>query len=318
MFTFDESTGQRTSGEQDTRADTKGKKGEQQEIAVPWKEMFQLDLGRNMGSKEAGMAAALVVLAMLHKRFDASKLPIDIVCEKGKQEVRVVATEEIPAKTLQLPPCVPKSSKLVEHSTHPHRAAITVICQATNRAVGNQSDKATAGQESSAPDKAAVAAGVGSSDKAQEGETRVTYYVKREWKAPRLEDDEKTWTFQEDTSTHPFWAVRRLTPDQLKDLKDKTAQINATLDFVQYTNCAVGLLQEDSASFTHFVRVPMITNSLTIPKGGELILEGVKKDSHKKRDLTWKDAPPKPSLKKAKGESQDGKTPRKGSGPTEL
>ena len=72
------------------------------------------------------MRCALQVLRMLHAHQVYDDVSIDVLSDTNKTAKRVVATDVIPAQSLMLPPCAPKTKQLSANSVHPHRVAITV------------------------------------------------------------------------------------------------------------------------------------------------------------------------------------------------
>ena len=113
----------------------------------------------------------------------------------------VKASEDLPAGALALPPCVPKSSSVLDTSTHPHRVPIVVI---------EKSAVADAKQETRKSVKGACEP------------KRTVYYVHPEYRMPEESKDKlddavashvRAWEFKGDETLHPFWDVERLTED---------------------------------------------------------------------------------------------------------
>ena len=87
----------------------------------------------------------------------------------------------------------------------------------------------------------------------------------------------------------PFWAVARLTAEQLKD---STAELrfNAELIHKEFMVVTVGNVDGKSTSITYAVTVPVITNAVVVAKGHELVMEVVPKTvSAKRKEIGWKD-----------------------------
>ena len=95
---------------------------------------------------------------------------------------------------------------------------------------------------------------------------------------------------------HPCWALRRLSVD---NAKKEGKCINCVFTEKTFTCVSIGAAGEGSVSMTVSVSVPVVTNSMPIKAGEELILELVSKKPAEKRSETWKDDVKK-STKKAK------------------
>ena len=60
----------------------------------------------------------------LHTRGRIEMAPIDVSIDFTRKLKVVNASEDIPAGTQPLPPCVPKTSNVLDKSVHPHRVPI--------------------------------------------------------------------------------------------------------------------------------------------------------------------------------------------------
>ena len=105
---------------------------------------------------------------------------------------------------------------------------------------------------------------------------------------------------------HPFWAVARLSQDDLNKANTATPQsrrkFNVTLEEKEYSVVTVGESAGNSVSMTYAVRVPMMMNHIRVKKGEELLLQIEAKKTHKRKaPETWKDDLAKP---KAKGKAR--------------
>ena len=151
------------------------------------------------------MAAIPWVLHALHTRGRDDQAPIDVSIDLTKNRKVVKSSEDLPAGTLALSPCVPKTSSVLDKSVHPHRVPIVVS------------------------EKPAVADGTPPgtrlSAKSPRETKRTVYYVHPEYKMPeeskdKLDDAVKSnvraWEFTGDETLHPFWAVERLTEEGRK------------------------------------------------------------------------------------------------------
>jgi hypothetical protein len=97
---------------------------------------------------------------------------------------------------------------------------------------------------------------------------------------------------------HPFWAVRRLTASQLKKEQEKTklgqpqSRFNCELKEFQMSLVNIAAPKDKCLNLTRTLHMQMLTNSMPLKKGEELILEiavkGEKDKSTVKR--SWRDA----------------------------
>ena len=93
---------------------------------IPWKEWIQGRVARQSGEKQAQMAAILLVLNSLHVRGNIHQAPLEVFIDWHTKRKTVRATEDLPAGSLALPPCVPQTSRGNDKSCHPHRVPVTV------------------------------------------------------------------------------------------------------------------------------------------------------------------------------------------------
>ena len=141
------------------------------------------------------------------------------------------------------------------------------------------------------------------------------YYVTPEYKIPEDSTSEKQqkeapgirlWTWNGEETMHPFWAVRRMTRWDLE--KESTAQaplaFNVELVDVDYSVVSLGAFQEDTVGITLAVRVPMITNTVDLEAGQELIMETATKKKTAKRTITWRDDATSKARAKAKAKAK--------------
>ena len=327
VFKFNEATGELLGGGQSTRVDdkTKAHKKDSSVVKVPWREWHDLDICSALGAAEGDMAAALGILRMLHLAGQAQS--VEVLSALEGHSVRVVASATIALGALELPPCVPKASKMCQESSNPRAVPISVVRpkpsvkpQETGGAAKKTDAKQTDVKElllKADVKEAAVAV------KEEDVRSRATYYVHPEWVMPASDpiaadegDEAPSWKWTEGVTMHPFWTVRRLSREQLdkenaqraaEAAKNKSAtpsplEFNCELKVRQFSVCNVGLFQTASISNTAFVEVPLLTNSVQIDEGQELLFEAVAKAPTKRKEATWKDdsqRPPKVAAAKA-------------------
>ena len=129
------------------------------------------------------------------------------------------------------------SSRIVEVSTMPHRVTIKVktlpfadakvepeakrlklitktpVADDGKTAVAEDGNATVADGPTDGSDPAAVAA---KTDDEEWG----AYYVNREWSVPSMDDASGTWLWTDDTFIHPFWAIRRLSAENMRSLQE--------------------------------------------------------------------------------------------------
>ena len=89
-------------------------------------------------------------------------------------------------------------------------------------------------------------------------------------------------------SLNPFWAVQRLTRDQLtaKNNQEKSNhKFNVKLETKQYQVVTVGLLGDVNMNLLTLVDVPLLVNPCKLDKGSELLLEIGKNAKSAKRPM---------------------------------
>ena len=239
---------------------------------------------------------------MLHSQQVYEDLPIEILLEEGKQSRRVKATKDIPAQSIMLPPCVPKTKTLSVDSTHPWRVPITVSTisrmptavadHGRRRIKGKAPDAAVADNSSTPPGEVSVLASGPASAVADSRKTIFsTLYVLPEWTGPKVkedagDDEDKEWEWTGDESMHPFWAIRRQTEKQTKPEHPS----NMMYKELAFTSVTVGSVMGTAMTATTEVIVPFLTNPEDISSGTELSLnleEPAKKSQLRNRN--WKD-----------------------------
>ena len=82
-----------------------------------------------MGEVAADCAAAVAGLHAIHVQVDVVSQPIDVL--RLDRCVVVVATEKVAAHTISLPPVVPKASRVLATSEHPHAIRLVVSVKDT-------------------------------------------------------------------------------------------------------------------------------------------------------------------------------------------
>jgi hypothetical protein len=156
IITLDEESGKQHNSQLEFVGPPKAEKRHRVDL-MPWKEWFTLN---DTGSVESDMAVTVMVLQCMHGNFDPSAARVEIYMEDG--QLRVNATQDLAEGDLWLPCCVPKQSKVYQHTEHAFAVPITVSM--TKEA---EQDEAAASPE-------------------REGNTRKrTFFAIPEWKVPK-------------------------------------------------------------------------------------------------------------------------------------
>ena len=240
-------------------------------VTVPWKEWCGSIVALNLDQQRADIAAITMVLRSIHYNGNVGGQAVVATLDlDSNKSLTVKAGRDVEMEELELPPCVPAVGRIHTTSTHPHRAAITVT---------HRDDQRTGCW------------------------TVAKYYVHPEYKVPSdvtpetavaegVEPGTRIWQWRGDESLHPYWAVQRITTD---DLKKKNARqthaqtFNVALKEKQYNVVTVGEVGGNSVSMTMIVSLPMITNERALVAGEELLMEVAPKAPQKRKVTSWKD-----------------------------
>ena len=277
-------------GAQDTREEEE-KESAVALVRVPWKEWMASEVAQNLDEAASLGAAATLVLRSLHHKGNVHMQDIDVKLNLETKQKTVVAVAELKPDTLQLPPCTP-CGKVFTTSNHPLRAAIG-ISQRVERQGPTPAKRLKRKTSQEDPAESAI--------------VKHTYYVHPEYKLPAdaTPDDAvasgvspgtRAWEWKGDETLHPFWAVQRLTADELskRNFHAKTDhEFNIALTEQDFNVVTVGSLGGQSVSMTTTVTVPIMTNTKAVAPGAELLMELTTKHppSHhaKRKAAGWKD-----------------------------
>ena len=256
-------------------------------IEIPWKSWHEQN--QTMATRDADKAAVVTMLENIHRRWDVSAVDVKIMSLDGKTSV--VAGAHMQARTVMLPPCIPKQCKVYDsHNEHPMAVPVSVVlAQDTGDAVEAQLSDIVAAKQS-----------------------RSDFLLCPEFKAPTAvaakpggNPAEREWIYSKDQAEtlHPFWGVRRITDTALQQEKDRvTTQIKATGEKLRVPefNCEIvtkvstavhiSVVGVQNVTNTRFITVPYICNFKDVVEGEELILRHVvlaKTKKAPKRD--WRD-----------------------------
>ena len=214
----------------------------------------------------------------------------------------VTATANLEARTLMLPPCIPKQMKLVAvKSVHPLAAKIVVKEQSA--AETRLHRKSSFEREviffahpefmtpTARPKPAKKTVATDASDPAAVAENA---------EATCEEEIDWDWSNHDQITMHPYWALRRMTNKQMareiqlaQDAgKSPLPRFNCTTLVMTFSNVSVGVVQTKSMTMTRTIEVPFLTNDKEVEKGEELFLEvhEAKKTEDKPKSRRWTEA----------------------------
>jgi hypothetical protein len=240
-------------------------------IQLPWREWWEECA--SLGAMAADKDAAVAMLHGLHENFDVVSQKIDVLYEE--KHPLVVTTAKVSAMEIMLPPCVPKQSKVIETTDHPYAVNLT------ERVIR------------------------GSEESLQLSQTPLLreriFWLLPEFKFPKQTDVERVlWAWNEggEDTMHPFWAVRRMTAQQMARAKVEVAagkpppRFNCEIVVRSLSLVCVGAMEGHSLNRTRIFEVPFLTNSEEVMEGEELILEIMPPNTTKasKVKRSWRDA----------------------------
>jgi len=262
-------------------------------VKLPWREWHRDN--KSMGAMQSDKSAAVAVLQGLHESFDADSQPIEILQTAAGMHY-VSATKKVPAGQLMLPPCIPRSGRIVSQTDHPHAVPMQVCLKAPAAdAIQPHAVRASREQtlyllpEFTAP-KQVKSHGSNESNTAVADPTAVadTAAVASVWE----------WSVDQKESLHPFWAVRRLTKAQLnheivskKESGKRPPRFNCDFVIQRMSNVTVSAIRDHVHNFARMYNVPFLTNNVELKCDEELIVQvhpkPIKQDDRKR---SWRDA----------------------------
>ena len=317
VIRFDELHGTQLNQQLDFTASPESKSGRHNHAPqkLPWRE-WHSGVGSSMGDAQADKAAAIAVLQGLHVRFAVDQEPIEVWHHEGLGNY-VTATRKVKSHGIMLPLCVPRQSKVLDSSEHPHKAELKFsVFRPTEDLDVEVSEEAT------------IRDGV--------------YFLNPEFKAPTLKAvkdasaadsaavaDEWICSSIGDDTMHPFWAVRRMTAKQLAmeiasqkcvgadgvlKVQKLRPRFNCRMELQQVSCCTVGVVKSQSVATTRVYQVPFLINSLDLEEDEQLILEVDEKRDKEAKKRGWKEAfkEDEKKTKLAKAQSNDGATTTRG------
>ena len=234
----------------------------------------------DLGSDEADQSAAVAVLHTLHEDYDVTKQSVEVW--KTDFGPYVVASTQSEAKSILLPPCVPRQSTVHRQSEHPCAVhVITKVMRSTEQTVQPGGDNILRQREHS---------------------------LLPEFTSPELDKDPKTavagvdpqWVWRGRETMHPFWAVRRMTAKQMSVAQDKFAndtqqcptskwrpRFNCSLETQTLSCVCIAIVGTQALNRTRILEVPFLANTVMVENGEELILQIGEKEKKANPKRTW-------------------------------
>ena len=236
---------------------------------VPWKAWCATEVANRLGLDAAYQAAITMVLRAHHVSGAEQKQDVEL-CVDAERKRWVRAEKAFELNSLRLYPCAPKGLRLLAHSDHPHRATFEVREAVEGGGINLDIRQFYLNPELRLPEAKKSASAVA------EGASAVADAL--EW----------AWTGEE--SLYPYWAVTRLSGDEMRKMQAEqetlTARFNVEVIKQEFANVTVGCEQRN---MTLHVVVPVLTNIVALRKGERLYLEVVAKaKSKKKAPETWR------------------------------
>ena len=262
-----------------------------------------------MGAKEADKTSAVAVLHGLHELYNVTTNKVKVVSKDGSG-VFVVATEAIPKNGVLLPPCVPRQCKVFDNVDHPSAAHIKVqTLETPKKRISKDAQKVSREHDFVAlPEFKAPAPAVQKTPTAVAGgEPQSSEPPSSEPLPSELQSSELQWLWGQGRAEtmHPFWAVRRLTTQQLDkevetclkrnktvvaDRQERIPRFNCALQDYNQSLTTIASLGDTVLNSTKLVRVPMLTNTDALDAGEELIMHHVVKAKVKEPSKrTWRE-----------------------------
>ena len=258
----------------------KGDKAHASVAVVPWKAWAKTESAQGLDKHAANHAAITLVLRAHHTSLLHQQQAVELVVDSdNKRYAR--AEGDVEEGALKLYPCAPKGARFHSKSDHPGRATFQVRATLKGRDV-LPTETYYLMPELKLPTLSAAASAV--AEGASEGDGAST-----------------SWQFTGDESLYPWWAVTRLSPEEMRKLQSsretRACRFNMQLAPQEFAAVAVG-----EENLVLHVTVPVLTNFVALQKGERLFLEHARKAVDKKRPAdTWKTEAKKVKSGKAAG-----------------
>ena len=248
---------------------------------LPWR-LWHKNSRHELGAREADKASAVTALHVLHESYDVTMQPIDVLLLSDGKTHNVVTNREVDQHDICLPPCVPKQSKVSEESDHPKAVKIEQQVLGPNIRLGIVGEVMRKNEffitpEFQAPKKRDDAAVAGRHDDEAAVLRAASDFVVAAGSAG-YDDAQWLWGEGRKETMHPFWAVTRLTQRQLalesaKSTNGLPLRFNCEEVKRQITNITMCTIRDQIHNITRMLEVPVLTNTIRLRAGEQLILE---------------------------------------------
>ena len=280
VIEYDEASGKPVTS-QDTR--THGETRIEDVAILPWKEWQASAVAQALDETTGDIAAIQLALRSIHHKGNVGTLPVTVKWESQSKRRWVEVTADGNVEDIVMMPCCPQSGKIHKTSTHPERVPIIVS-------------------------ETSMGGGEGDKDAAVAAVRETTYYIHPEYKMPMDETPQassssaggsRAWRWSGEETMYPFWAVERLTTDDMKKkmIQEPGSKFNCQLKDYNYHAVTVGAYMGSSVAYTLNVKIPGLVNSLPVKAGDCLYWESQPKASNKRKDIGWKADAFKPDKK---------------------
>ena len=309
VIRFDETTGEQLNEQEDLPEEDN--KAEQPPVKLPWREWVEKNA--NKGVVEADKASAVAALHVLYDHFDHEEVLVDVWRPHNGGAVYVTTPAVAEKNEISIPPFSLHQSKVFEKTENPH--AIKIV----EKVMRNTAQRETAismvrlehewpaDSELSEEQKKQL---LEESEKKMPSVWRETsFYLVPEFTFPKEEEkpavadpatsSEPKWNWQGNETMNPFWAVRRLTQQQLAreagvwtpETGKPRPRFNCELETQSLSVVTLAAVRNKAVNRTKMLDVPFLTNSVTLVENEELILEvEPPKKEQKAKKRTWREA----------------------------
>ena len=281
-------------------------------IEVPWKQWHEAN--PNMSALAADKASVVMLLDTIYSRWDTSAVHINFMLREGK--LSVFATAKFPKGKLLLPPCVPKRNQVHDaNNEHPYAVPVSVSLVDNKDAPSSLANGDKKVERKSdfllLPDiKAPTAVAADQSSSADGGGSGGTAGATLVYSKDHSE------------SLNPFWAVRRMTADDMQREKDDIAkEMRTNGDYIRIPafncnfvtrnhNCvALAEVGDQALASTRWISLQYISNAKELAEGDELILQHHPRylKEKKRKIISWQDCQKELDRKKQKVAQEEAK-----------
>ena len=263
-------------------------------LVLPVQAWQRSSMARGLNVQHWHESVLACALAQHHSHEKSVDLPVQVLCDPRGQKFWAVATRDLDAGALQLPLCAPLAKRLSTQAASDRAVKVSVQRKRPDdqadpepteywlapdwkppvpRLLADDSQEGSPGESQRSLEATAVGAGG----------------------APAAaEAQQYKWVFDGGESIHFFWAVERMTADELmRKRAEKGCEawaFNMALEDRVHKVLALGGVNLGSEPQVAFVSLPVMTNSARVRKGDRLLLQIVKQEKAPRKVVAWKEA----------------------------